>query len=235
MEWTVGLREGDEMVLWNDLPFLKAMAVFDETRGYRKVPFGNGGFRLRTGGGEMVVEEIGLQSVDLMKLAGELRTRRPSKQEVYEALNLEWEEEEMEESGDAALKEEKLKEEKLTLKKAGKASEGEKMKIEGINLALLGKSGGFIEQAREEAIRAEGELLRVDGKLRVAVLPDSLGRYPALEGFYPLDEGGQWRWIGLGLESRLIDVTEEETEILYKQARDTTRAERGGESAEGEE
>jgi hypothetical protein len=82
----IQLNEGDGIYLRNRVPLLSSLSILSPSGSYRKVDLTQGSFRIATGSGKMIVDDIKLLAVGQMEVKGSFLSRPASSKEIEEML-----------------------------------------------------------------------------------------------------------------------------------------------------
>ena len=82
----IQLNEGDGIYLRNRVPLLSSLSILSPSGSYRKVDLTQGSFRIATGSGKMIVDDIKLLAVSQMEVKGSFLSRPASSKEIEEML-----------------------------------------------------------------------------------------------------------------------------------------------------
>jgi len=220
--WKARLDEGDEITIWNSLPLLKALAIFDQQRSYRKVVFQNGLLNFETGSRQLLVNKVNLDSAETMKVMGEFKAAYPTRKEASERLGFS-----LNTSEFAQLEsiENLVQDEVFTLDQAGKASSGQS--IETIAIGSSSNDALYDRTIKMEAMQRELDTARIRGTLNLGLAEDAFSRFEILEESYPLDEKTGKRWLELNLNAPIQELTDKKTDELYDKANKDKQFNRG--------
>ncbi len=220
MNADITLEDGDQVELRDRLPLFKAISVVDRFRSYKNVRFTKGQFKLETGGEVAVITDISLQAKDLMRIEGEFLSRRPTKEEMDEALRLE--------RGGAAVPTVKSEEEpepeaggekpqELTLREAAKAAREEGTEESTLDSLLMNAIVQSKERKRfENEARARQERASVlVGLLKLGLNAKAFERAPELVELYPIAPEDGLRWLSLKLKGNIFQAGVSMAEEIY--------------------
>lgn len=217
--WDVVLNgENDRLEIRDRLPILRAISTADRFRTYKKVRFRTGGFRMKTGGGVLEAIDLALEAPRLMRLEGAMAFRPPTAAEIDAELDLEerspvgilLQDESEEPEGDAF---------EFSLRTAAEGSEsnskdGEESAAERLS-TILGDEG-LSKRLSDRARERQREVHRVDGQVRLGVLPSALERTPELAEAFPEDAASGLRWLPLSFGGvKVFNLTEAEAERVF--------------------
>jgi len=221
MDWDARLEAGDELVLWNRFPILKALAVFDQQRSYRKVVFDRGNVKFKTGGRKLSFEQLDLESTEVMKLNGNLVAGYPTREEASAKLGYKIDDLLLSgsEGGDGVIEDEIF-----TLQKAGKASAGESISTESLGGGDSSDTSVNEMSYKIEAMERELDTPRIQGSINLGLAEDALSRFSILEKTYPLDQKTGRRWLSIDLDSNFEELTSKKADALYKKASNNKKA-----------
>ncbi|MEN9991500.1 MAG: hypothetical protein RLZZ224_1202, partial [Verrucomicrobiota bacterium] len=83
----IQLNEGDGIYLRNRVPLLSSLSILSPSGSYRKVDLTQGSFRIATGSGKMIVDDIKLLAVGQMEVKGSFISRPATSKEIEEMLS----------------------------------------------------------------------------------------------------------------------------------------------------
>ena len=215
----VKLEEGDKIELRDRFPLFVAVSAADRFRSYKRVRFTSGQFQIRSGGGEMEVDDIWLSAPELMRLEGAFHARPPTKDEVKALLNFE-------EGatvgglplsgGDAGDDEG----DEFSLGRAGKLSKDTDEPNETRSIILSREFGiRSTQELENDAMLRQQQSHQLIGELRVGLTKDTFARSPSLESRYAVGEDGM-RWITVPMKGNIFTVGVKEADILYQRRRE---------------
>jgi hypothetical protein len=221
MEGAVTLGERDLIQIRNEFPLLEALDVVDVFNSYKRVVFGQGGFNLKTGGGELSITGLDMEARDLMTIQGQLKARYPTSDEVAQTIG--------ENSRDPLQPmvrddEETKKKKDLTLKRAAEARRKE---LEaGDSDDEIGEEktqffAGLATKRDEESLqraaaqRALSTLL-FDGELEISIPSDAFERSSILRERHPVDQTTGRIKFDVPLKGTLSELTLSQAEVLLR-------------------
>lgn len=209
----IELAEGDTIELRDRFPLFGAISAVDRFRTYKRVRFKSGGCRIRSGAGQMQVDDMRLVADDLMWLEGAFLARPPTDQEVNALLNFE---PEQTVGGGIAVSLEEPEadsDDEFTLKRAAKlAKDPKESDVSGGGPRLHITSNAALRNEEESRVRESQQLI---GEVRLGFTTDTFSRSPSLEARYPTGADGM-RWVTLPMKGSIYTVGEEETGLIYQ-------------------
>ena len=214
----VELDEGDEVVLRDRFSLLRAISAIDRLRSYKKVRFTVGRFNMRTGGNQMEISDIRLDSQELMRLEGGFVVRPPSREEMKEELDIEKSPviSARVEEGDEALEPDEIDlRAAVEAARAAEEEEAGEQRDAVKSLILDTQMGGEQLAAVEEmAWQRERDSYILDGTVRIGLTKDVLARAEGLDQAYPVDEETGMRWLKVRLNGRIYEAGAELADSL---------------------
>lgn len=85
-EGRLSLQDKDSLTLTNALPIVSTLSLINPSANLQKITFKEGYFHLKTGEGNLEINDIYLQAPDFVEMRGTLKARRPSSKEVESML-----------------------------------------------------------------------------------------------------------------------------------------------------
>lgn len=206
------LEDGDQLVVRDSIPILSALTVVDLYNSYRRVPFDQGGFHLRSGSDLFHLDQIDLQAGDLLHLAGAVTVRPPSIKEIAQALNIE----NVEQVKNILEKNWKYQDDVLVDTQTGsKLTGATPQSVEQGSQAGLSQPQDAVESVLRSAILNERGVKRYEGAIKLGLKADAFDKAPKLKAAYPVDAQTNRIWMHTPLEGRLQTLTLSQAERLY--------------------
>ena len=220
----VTLEGEDSISLRNRIHLLKALSTVDFVRGYHRVDFREGSFRLKTSGGGMEATVVNLKAEELLTLEGKMLARFPTPEEKKAAADS------SSLPGGSPIfngdTEDDLKakadESDFTLQKAAKAAKRLKEGYQPENTTSLSSRLAMNLESRHLAAQASERLsktLRYEGEFQVTIPSDAFERAPRLKVLLPVDPKTNRIPMMVPIEGTLYELTLKQAEDLYQQGR----------------
>lgn len=210
LQGPVTLGERDSIQIRDELPLLEALDVVDVFNSYKRVVFNQGGFNLKTGGGEMLISGLSLESRDLMSLQGRLTVRYPTDEEAARTIG---------ENASSMIRpmtseqEDEKRKKDITLKRAADKSQDEESSDEQTEFFAGLASKRDAETLKRAAAQRARNTLKFDGGFRMTIPGDAFDRSRILRERYPIDQAtGR-----IGFDVRLRGVLPELTLSLAEE------------------
>lgn len=213
LQGPVTLGERDLIQIRDEIPILKALDVVDVFNSYKRVSFTQGGFNLKTGGGEMLISGLNLEAKDLMSLQGKLNVRYPTDDEAARTIG-ENPVDMIRPMTDGREAEEAKKD--ITLRRAAKESKGEESLGENTEFfAGLASKRDAEAMRRAAALRARNTL-NFDGGLQMTIPGDAFERSRILRERYPIDQATSRIGMDVPLRGTLSELTLSQAEAILR-------------------
>ncbi len=206
------MGDGDVLVLRDRLPLLSALSVVDLYNSYRKVPFNEGGFHIRTGGDLLKISQIDLRAGNLLQLkGGGVVVRAPTHEEIAKALNIK--------DLDVVTKvmENKWKFEDDELINADRNDGGVSAAAKGVGSVVQGRNEkeSSAEKVLRTSILNESGVRRFDGLVNIGLKRDAFDKAEKLKSAFPVDEESGRIWVRVPLSGRLQTLTLDQAQKFY--------------------
>ncbi len=201
LDLDLGFQNDDVTFVRDHIAILSSLTVIDNYNSYRKIPFNEGTFNIRTGGNQLKISEFNVKSGDLLHLKGNVDVRPPTDAEIAEALEV------------------------SDVKKVTKILKNNWLDTERKNQDLAANSalskvnqnttGDVIKTALKSSVLAQLAIMRFDGKLQLGLAGDVFDKSPKLRAAYPIDPMTSRIWLDVPMEGRLQTLTLKQAEELY--------------------
>jgi hypothetical protein len=220
IEGSVTLGGDNIIVLREKFHLLSALSLLDIDNSYHKVPFDQGSFHLKTGGGAMELSRVDLKAGELMTAQGKILMQFPRDDEMVQADG----------SGIAPIFQtggnagQVGKEVELSLEKAARAEKAEK---QGKDAGEASKDMAIFDRVaqrrinemllqQEMARRAQALRCEPGSGLRITIPGEAFDRSEVLREAYPVDPGNGRIAIDVPLQGTLYELTRRQAEELKK-------------------
>lgn len=220
IEGSVTLGGDNIIVLREKFHLLSALSLLDIDNSYHKVPFDQGSFHLKTGGGAMELSRVDLKAGELMTAQGKILMQFPRDDEMVQADG----------SGFAPIFQtggnagQVSKEVELSLEKAARAEKAEK---QGKDAGEASKDMAIFDRVaqrrvnemllqQEMARRARALRCEPGSGLRITIPGEAFDRSEVLREAYPVDPGNGRIAIDVPLQGTLYELTRRQAEELKK-------------------
>jgi hypothetical protein len=220
VEGSVTLGGDNIIVLREKFHLLSALSLLDIDNSYHKVPFDQGSFRLKTGGGAMELSRLDLKAGELMTAQGKILMQFPRDDEMVQVDG----------SGFAPIFQtddsagQVSKEVELSLEKAARAEKAEK---QGKDDGEASKDSAIFDRVaqrrinemllqQEMARRAQALRCEPGSGLRITIPGEAFDRSEVLREAYPVDPGNGRIAIDVPLQGTLYELTRRQAEELKK-------------------
>lgn len=222
------LADGDELLLREKWPVLRALSILDRNRSYRRMTFTRGGLDFTTGNGGLTLSKVDLGAAEkgelIMRLVGDLETRLPNQGEAAAAAGIILTKgfgTGFETNATDLASAQSLEEERFGLKDAVGSSDEN---IFGLNVEDKEESNKLTEEARREMesrrLKMEMNIHRLEGELLLEVPVTALADYEALKGKYPLTSNQRfYRLPLLKGQSTFLTTSSALADSLYEASR----------------
>jgi len=213
LQGPVTLGEGDSIQIRDEIPILKALDVVDVFNSYKRVPFTRGGFNLKTGGGEMLISGLNLETRDQVSLQGRLSVSYPTDNEAARTIG--------ENSVDMIRpmtddREERQAKKDITLRRAADESKVEENAVENSEFFAGLASKRDAESLRRAAAMRARNTLNFDGGFRMTIPGDAFERSRILRERYPIDQATSRIGIDIPLRGTLSELTLSQAEAILR-------------------
>lgn len=193
-------------MLRDKIPLLRSLKAVDVFNNYRRVNFQSGSFRMKTGGGRLVVSDVDLVAGELMTLKGGFMVRPPSKEE--RAL-----------AGDSSASSSLSPDQELAAQEIDfslKHAAAESRKKDGKSTGAMGRYETRLEERKfaEDMMASIAETLRYEGEIDVTIRPDAFDQAKALKAKYPKDPVSGRIPIRIPIDGPLGSLTQKESEEI---------------------
>ena len=217
MQGTVTLGERDVIQVRNEFPLFEALDVVDVFNSYKRVVFNQGGFNLKTGGGEMLISGLNLEARELMSLQGRMSVRYPTSAEAARTI------------GENNLirplvrdEEETKKLKDISLRRAAEARKKEAEDGEDKESAEETKffAGLASKRSKDTLKRAAAQralsMLIFEGGFRMSIPGDAFERSRILRERHPIDQATGRIGIDVPLRGTLFELTLKQAEEILR-------------------
>lgn len=223
-EGRVVLDGQDTITLRERFHLLKALSVVDYSRNYHRLDFQEGGFRLKTTSGTLVLSDVDMKADDVFGLTGKVKVRPATPEEEAAAGNKPQGESnplfkaeessggatDFSDSDSLAARRSELEAKRM---KEGKENEE--------SISLMARMGLNVGLRRLEAQSAErnSRSMRYEGALKISLSSDVFERTPRLAERFPVDPASKRVSLDVPVEGSIYEVTLKQAEEIYMQGR----------------
>jgi hypothetical protein len=203
------------------LYLLRALQVVDGgVNGFRRVPFREGSFSLRSGAEKLEIEHVKLKADEVMTLEGAMRVRPPTQAEVNATANLLNGNELAPLFSKEGVAEEPGQDE-ITIQKAAEAN-GRSGKAPAAGDNEFFESFEFFDRERELQRRIadmQMKSLRYEGGFRITLPSSAFVRAPELRAAYPPDVATDRIALDVPIKGTIDEITLQQSQELYEKGR----------------